>query len=274
MCHTVFMYEFEDIEPGIQMMFLTPEELYPNYEKYSRFEERICEFLAVEPISEIMDYSDGVISYLTESVIPVKQNFRPPLLLLFGNPAPSSVRNKCFFARKQGKKDHRLWPTLEKADIISFRDTNEDINTFRTKALFEFDYISPFRVGLAVFHSIPSPASGYPWSGVNGLRKLFGKKAFEEIAEYEKKRLEHVIQGFIGDNPRGAVIAFQKDAFLGLKDDKNQENVIAEEGKWCVVKTQCAFSGVKLFWMPPTRFMSAHWYVKFLRLIIGDIMGE
>ena len=192
------------------------------------------------------------------------------MLLFFGNPAPESVWYRCFFASEKGRLELRFWPILEKAGIISFKKTNEDINTFRTRALFDLNYESPFRIGLAAFYSLPSPAS----DGVAGLRKLFGARTFREITLCEKKRIESIVQEFIGDDTHGAVIVFQKDAYLGVKDYRSQESLVTEEGKWCVVEAKCSCSDVRLFRMPPTRYMSASWYVKFLRQVVGCCIGE
>ncbi len=257
----------EDIESGIQRMVLSTKVLYPNPEEHCRFETRLYEFLKIDTSSKIMEYSnsEGILSYLTESAVPTKQDSRPPLLLLFGNPAPDSVRHKCFFASEKGKREHRFWPILEKAGIISFKNTNEDSNPRKTRALFDLSYESPFRMGLAVFYSMSSPASDPKWSGVAGLRRLFGARALRKIAENEKKRVGGLINEFIGGNPHGTVIAFQKDAYSGVKDDKSQESVVAREGKWCVVAAQCSSFGIKLFRLPPTRYMMANWYVNLLR---------
>jgi len=267
------MNEIEDTEPGIQRVVLDTKGLYPNYEERRRFEARLREFLKVGNSSEIVEYKKGVLSYLTESVITTKQDSRPPLLLIFGNPAPDSILNKCFFAGEKVRKEHRFWLALAKADIFSFKSTGKDINVARTKALFDLDYKSPFRIGLAVFYSLPSPASA-KWNGVAGVSKLFGVKAFREITSCEKKRIEELIQEFIGDNPRGAVIVFQKDAYLGVKDYKSQERVIAEEGKLCAVEARCSSSGVRLFRMPPTKYMMAPWYVELLRQVKDCVLGE
>ncbi|MBA7596075.1 hypothetical protein ES703_03044 [subsurface metagenome] len=263
------MNEIEDIEPGIQRIVLNTKQLYSDGEERRQFKARLREFLEIDTSSEIIGYKNGVLSYLTESVIPTKQDSRPPLLLLFGNPAPDSVRHKCFFAAEKGRSEHRFWPILEKAGIILFKNTAEEINTFRTRSLFNLDYESPFRIGLAVFYSMPSPASDLKWNGVAGLRKLFGARAFREITACEKKRVESIIQEFIGDDIRGAVIAFQKDAYLGVKDDNSQESVVVEEGKWCAIEARCSSSKIRLFRMPPTRYMNAPWYVDFLRAVSG-----
>lgn len=268
------MYDIKDIEPGIQRIALNTNQLYPDYASHHKFEARLREFLKIGTNSEVIDYKNGTLGYLTESVIPTKQDSRPPLLLLFGNPAPDSVRYKCFFAAKKGRSEHRFWPILEKAEIISFRNTTEDINTSRTRCLFNLDYESPFRIGLAVFYSMPSPASDFKWSGVAGLNKLFRARAFREITSYEKKRVESIIREFIWNDSRGAVIVFQKDAYLGVKDDDSQESVVVEEGKWCVIEARCSSSKVRLFRMPPTRYMMAQWYAKFLQQVKGRFSVE
>lgn len=257
----------ENIEPGIQKMILSTKVLYPNPKEHCRFETRLYEFLKIDTSSKIMEYSngEGILSYLTESVIPAKQDPRPPLLLLFGNPAPDSVRHRCFFASEKGKREHRFWPILDKARIISFKNNTKDINLFRTRSLFNLNYESPFRIGLAVFYSMPSPASDLKWSGVAGLKKLFGAQVFREITRDEKIRIGSIIQEFIGNNPHGTVITFQKDAYVGVKDDNSQEKIVAEKGKWCMIETRCVSSEVRLFRMPPTRYMMAPWYVEFLK---------
>lgn len=268
------MNEVEYIEPGIQRIVLNTKQLYPDYEDRRRFEARLCEFLKVDTGSKIIDYSDNVLNYLTESIIPAKQDSRPPLLLLFGNPAPDSILKKCFFAGEKRREEHRFWPTLAQADIFSFKNTGKDINIARTKALFDLDYQSEFRIGLVVFYSMPSPASDPKWNGVEGLRKLFKARAFREITSCEKKRVEGIIKEFIGDDTRGAVIAFQKDAYLGVKDDDSKENVVAEEKKQRAVETRCSYSGIKLFRMPATKYANALWYVEFLRQVKKRCLGE
>jgi len=263
----------EDIEPGIQRMVLNTKVLYPDPKEHCRFETRLYEFLKVDTSSKIMEYSnsESILSYLTESVIPIKQDPRPPLLLLFGNPAPDSVRHRCFFASEKGKREHRFWPILEKAGIISFKNNTKDINLFRTRSLFNLNYESLFWIGLAVFYSMPSPASDRKWNGVAGLNKLFGAQAFREITWYEKIRIGSIIQEFIGNNPHGAVITFQKDAYLGVKADNSQEKIVAEKGKWCMIEARCFPSEVRLFRMPPTRYMMAPWYVEFLQQLRGRL---
>lgn len=257
----------EDIEPGIQKMVLKTKQLYPEPEEHRQFEARLNEFLKIDNASKIMDYNDGLLTYLTESIVPPGGNTRLPLLLLFGNPAPESVLNKCIFAGEKGKKEHRFWPALEKSGIIYFKNTTADINPQRTKALLDLDYCSDFRIGLTVFYSMPSPASDPKWNGVAGLRRLFHAKALRAIADSEKRRINHLIVRFVAGEPRGNILAFQKDAYLGIRPTKNPETTVAEEGKWQVVKTQYGDSDINIYKLPPTRFMASPSYEKLLRKV-------
>jgi hypothetical protein len=258
----------EDIKPGVQRIRLDINVLYTDLNDRARFEARLNEFLKIDTTSKIMDYSDGVLTYLTESVIPTRQDSRSPLLLLFGNPAPDSILNKCFFAGEKGKDRHRFWPTLEKSKIISFLKMEGNNNINRTKALFDLNYNSLFRLGLAVFFSMPSPASDQKWSGVAGLRRLFGTRAFKQIAESEELRINGLIKDFVAVNPNGAVVAFQKDAYLGVKNADSPERVLYEKKQWQLIESRCSFNDVRLFRIPPTRYMVAPWYLDMLKELV------
>jgi hypothetical protein len=257
----------EDVDPGIQRMALNSRLLYPDRDQHCRFEARLHEFLKVDACAKVINYHDGVISYLTESVVPTKLDSRPPLLLLFGNPAPESVRRKYFFAGEKNRREHRFWQALRQSGVISFDEVGDDAR--KTLALLDLAYASPFRIGLAVYYSMPSPASDPKWSGVAGLRRLFGARALREIADCEKRRVHALMNKFISGNPSGTVVAFQKDAYSAMKDDTSLEKVVADHRAWHLLESQCSSSEARLFRMPPTRYMNAPWYVGFLRRAAG-----
>jgi hypothetical protein len=52
----------EDVEPGIQRMFLKTKNLYPEPDEHRQFEARLHEFLKIDNSSKIIDYSDGLLS--------------------------------------------------------------------------------------------------------------------------------------------------------------------------------------------------------------------
>ncbi len=264
----------EDVGPGIQRMALDSRMLYPDRSERHQFEARLREFLKVDTSAKVINYQDGVVSYLTESVVPAKLDSRPPMLLLFGNPAPESVRRKCFFAGEKNRREHRFWRALRESGIMSFDEGACDTDASKTRAMLDLAYVSPFRIGLAVFYSMPSPASDPKWSGVAGLRRLFGARALREIAECEKRRVEGLISEFMLGQPGGAVLTFQKDAYLGVNGSDRAEKVILTEKQLYVVESRCFHSELKLFRFPATRYMVASCYVRFMREVAELCMRQ
>ena len=248
---------------GIQEMVLNPKLLYPNLEERRQFEARFSEFLMVDDCLKTIQYEKGIITYKTESVIPSMTDARPPLLLLFGNPAPESVNNGCFFAGEKNRPEHRFWMGVRDAGVISFETLHDSRD--RTQALFDLRYSSPFRIGLAVLYSMPSPASNPKWSGVQGLRRLFGAQALAEITRYERQRILELVKVFIPTGSSGRVIAFQKDAYNEIKDESRGSETVARNGRWSVSKAKCTGLEIGLYKMPPTRYMNAHWYADLLQ---------
>ena len=255
---------FKNSRVGIKEVRLDLGELYPCLKDRVAFEKRLADFLPSHAShSSLFELSDDELLYRTECLVPRKHDARPPLLLLFGNPASHSVYSEMFFSFEEGKQEHRFWTALRKAGILSFPfegDRSQDVgwaerNQQRKHALHQLCYESPFRIGFAVFYSMPSPPSITPWAGVAGLRRLFGKKAFERIGVIEGQRIGHLIRQFV--SPNGAVIAFQKDAYLGTKlaTDPDYTIVGAKSGK-LVGKCRHA-PGVRLFCCPPTRLLLA-----------------
>ena len=176
----------KEVEPGIQTVNLDVDALFLDEKQRTQCETKIRQFLESDPVdSWIFDWKDNALSYLTENLIPQKKDQRPPLLLLFGNPASHSVASGMFFASEGNEREHRFWRSLSEAGILSFSplprgnspENLNELNRSRKTALFDLSYNSPFRIGLAVFYAMPSPASIYPWAGVQGLSRLLGKEA-------------------------------------------------------------------------------------------------
>jgi len=252
---------FEDQEPGIQRVTLNIKALYPEEFEREEFLNRFDKFRSSDPIHEEISKQEGdEVTYQTECIVPHKSNGHPTLLFVAGNPASHSVYEKMFFASegKEGlRREHRFWRILGKADILSFpsiseRESLDRRNRSRKTALYELSYESRFRIGLAVFYTMPSPASK-AWAGVDGLRRLFGAEALSRIGECEKRRMDRTIRDFV--SPNGAVIALQKDAYLGLKDSTSPNYSLKEAGKGSL-KGHCACElKVRLFCTPPTRLL-------------------
>ena len=62
---------------------------------------------------------DDYLIYQSEHLVPIKFDNRPPLLLIFGNPASHSVKEGMFFSFEGNKKEHRFWKhTLKLAGLF------------------------------------------------------------------------------------------------------------------------------------------------------------
>ena len=231
--------------------------LFPSGDERDRFEAKWCDFLDSDPWNRHVYELDGdFLHYRTEQLIPVKRERRPPLLLIFGNPAPHSVAAGMFFAFQDDGKENRFWKNLLRPvgilDIAVEDGPPEALNQRRMKRMMELDYASPFRIGLCVFISMPSAAGG-PWSGVAGVRKLLGSKAMSQLENAERERIIRYAKRFL--EPGGAAVAFQRNAWEGLRseDDPPYSIDLAKRGE---LKGSIAdLPHIPLLGVPPTRLI-------------------
>jgi hypothetical protein len=133
------------------------------------------------------------------------------------------------------------------------REKAGDLNAARRKRIFSLDYASPFRVGIATYYTLPGSASKPPWSGVSGLRRLMGSPALARIEELERERIAGIARTFL--HPQGGIIAFQRDAYEGVRDCSAPPYALAAalDGK---LSGGCAFApAVRVIGMAPTRYL-------------------
>ena len=171
------------------------KKLLPDQKERDRFDKNWYGFLESDQCNkEIFERKGDRLKYQSEHLIPSKSNDSPPLLLVLGNPASHSVKAGMFFALEKNKKEHRFWRgILENAGVLKLNQSNnnasvEEVNESRKKQLLDLNYDSPFRIGLCVFISMPSGASG-KWSGIAGVHKLLGVKALRRLEVEEACRI-------------------------------------------------------------------------------------
>jgi len=203
------------------------------------------------------ELKQGTLFYTTEQLIPAKTDDRPPLLLIFGNPATHSVKGGMFFSSKKDGKENRFWKhLLQRAGILDLvlaeGLSTKERNTLRLEHMLELSYDTPFRIGLCVYWSMPSNAGG-PWSGVAGIRELIGARALKRLEPYERQRVIEVIKRFL--IPGGVAVTFQKDAWNGLRSVNDPEYSIelAKAGK--LRGTLNGLPHIALLGVPPTRLV-------------------
>ncbi len=254
------LFFYQQTDPICLECAIDLNRLFETEKGRARFDEKWKPFLRSDPCNkQIFRLSGNQLVYSSEHLIPNRKDNRPPLLLVFGNPASHSVAAGMFFAFKDNGKESRFWKhILKPSGILSFtyddRLPAEDLNALRRKQLLELDYESPFRIGLSVLISMPSAPAG-PWGGVAGVRKLIGIRALSRLETEESKRIIKCAKAFIGNDPRGKVITFQKNAWNGLKSENNPEYKI-DKAKNGTLKGHLKDNpNIPLFGVPPTRLL-------------------
>jgi len=242
------------------------EQLFPatNKRGRKRFEKKWNDFLESDSCNkEIFELKGDQLKYQSEQLIPSKPDDRTPLLLILGNPASHSVKEGMFFSFEGDKKEHRFWKNILKpAGVLSFsyddKLSYEKLNELRKKQLLELNYKSPFQIGLCVYISIPSASSkkrnvhsSKDFSGFSGIQKLVGSKAMQQLEKEEQKRVLECAQKFF--TPKGVAVAFQKNAWNGLKSDKDISYSIDDARNGKLKGTLKNAPNIPLIGVPPTR---------------------
>ena len=232
--------------------------LYPAVSARDEFEKKLDEFLCCDvEAGSIYELDGDRLRYRTEHLIPRKKDDRIPLLLILGNPASHSITSGMFFSPDKDGEENRFWKhLLGRAGIkgLAFEKglSTAERNKMRMEALLTGNYESAFRIGLCVFISLPSSAGG-KWSGVAGVKRLFGKRAFDQVMKEEIARVSKEAANFL--LPNGIAVTFQKDAWNGLSSGGDYNIELARAGK-----LQSSFKDLPelpIYGVPPTRLLGA-----------------
>ena len=260
------MLTFQDGTFGRIECALDLAALYSSGSERDRFEARWPDFLASDPETSRVYHRDGdTLRYGTESFVSPCADDRPPLLLMLGNPASHSVVSGiCFAYEGNNGREHRFWRGLRETKLLVFDSDASDPGyqsdwqhaaEVRRRELKDSQYESPFRIGIAVYFSMPSPASAPKWSGVAGLVRLFGLKALRRIAVEEDRRIAQLVQGFMPSG--GHMMTFQSDAYEGLRSDSSPRYGMKRALQGSLLGRYWGNESVLLAGAPPTRAM--HW---------------
>lgn len=233
-------------------------QLYDTKNQFMRFKTRFKEFMKSDPYNlHIYRLKENLLMFKSEQLIPSKGDSRPPLLLVFGNPASHSVKEGMFFSYEGNGKEHRFWKGIMRPSKILDMGLDQDQsfkkrNRLRKRRLLKLDYNSPYRIGLCVFVSLPSGPSG-PWSGIGGINKLLGSKAMKMLEPFERRRILRIVKNFI--TPEGKVVTFQKNAWVGLKGDSDPVYSIKSAKTGGLVGSINGMPEIPLLGAPPTRLV-------------------
>jgi len=233
--------------------------LLPTKGERGKFNSRYKSFLDSDVDNRcIYALKHDSLFYITEQLIPAKTDERPPLLLIFGNPATHSIKNGMFFSSKKDGKENRFWKHLLRPagvlDLVFGEGlSTKDRNKLRLERILALNYDPHFRIGLCVYWSMPSSAGGSPWSGVAGIRKLIGRRALERLERVERERVMEVIIRFLESG--GAVVTFQKNAWEGLRSEGDPPYSIDLAKRGELIGSLGGMPDIPLFGVPPTRLI-------------------
>lgn len=242
---------FDDTTFGAQQCELNLARLYPESPERRDFQSRYEDFVRTDEFTQqLFSISGDTLQYTTEVFASDRIDDRPPLLLLLGNPASHSVVSGLCFAFEKSGSEHRFWKVLSEVGVLNFQDQTSI--AARWEALRNLQYESPFRVTIAVFYSLPTPAS-HAWSGVSGIRKLLGARAFKAITSAEENRIQNLVSRFL--YPAGGILAFQKDAYNGVRSPDSPPYSQASVYQGLLVRKYKLDENIRLAGSPPTRRM-------------------
>jgi hypothetical protein len=197
---------------------LALHELFPTRGEQTAFRSRFAAFGAADDsLQSIATIRRGELAYDSESFIPPStHDAKPNLFLVVGNPAPHSVAVRSMYAYEGVTgRPHRFWRVMHTNGILRFPGLEAALCSpdERMRRLYEGDYESPFNLHIVPFFSLASPASGQ-WSGVAGLRRLFGG-SFGKLLSAELSAIRDFMVARM--QPGDSIIVFQKDAYLALR---------------------------------------------------------
>ena len=194
---------YRKTKPGLLTFELDLPQLYDSKEHLAAFMSRFKEFLKSDSYNRhIYRLRDNILVFNSEQLIPSKIDSRPPLLLVFGNPASHSVKEGMFFSFEGDGKEHRFWKDIMRPIKLLEMSVERDIpfeekNRIRKKKILDLKYRSPYCIGFSVFVSLPSGPSG-PWSGIGGIHKLLGARAMKMLEPFERKRIVKIVSTQLG----------------------------------------------------------------------------
>lgn len=261
---------YETISQGIEKYTIDLNSLYPDPSDRAKFEKKWPEFFASDEANADIMWKEGdTFTYLSESLIPTTDNGKLPVILLFGNPAPHSIKQGMFFSYEGDGREHRIWRILRTVGILDFPETNtisQDMNKIRKRQLWGLDYQSPFKLAFLPYISLPSSSSQVPWTGVAGVQRLFGAHVLRQIEQMEQQRIKQIVRKFMPNE--GLILAFQKNAYDGLRPENSEAYSRAATLESRLIESYPHQEGVSIAAVPPTRSLNGHKAQEALKTIV------
>lgn len=201
------------------------EELNQSFEKMKEQDQDFKEMCE----KGLCTFDGKTLSYKSETLLPEKYDTtKPRVLLVLGNPATHSIKNRMFFfSKNDGEKRHSFWGKLGKAGLLKKfeKDSRKEEADERRKIIMTGNEGMDYVIGLTTFYSFPTPVEG-DYKDVAGVEKLF-KPLIEKIKEEEFDRINQYAFS------KGAtIICTQKTAFEYINSSFERNKAINKALYW------------------------------------------
>lgn len=177
---------------------------------------------------DVYKFDGEKLTYTSETLIPPKRYVKKPkVLLVFGNPAFHSIKNRMFFFSRAKNHRHGMWTKLEKANLIKRVRINDDDLLLarkqeaekRRNLILTARASDKYCLGLTTFYSFPTPVQGR-FRDVQGVEKLFRRILQDVIIPFEVERINSY--PFTKD----AILVFvQKSSYDAFKSQCNKKTI-------------------------------------------------
>jgi hypothetical protein len=115
------------------------------------------------------------VTFTSERLVPVNRSKRPPVMLLFSNPHPHSIKQGMFLSPNINNRENLFWPIMRNAGWFSIPETKRNPEDLRDMFL-HGKYPGPFELYFYCYYVFPTR---YP----DHIARIFGKRFFSQIIE-------------------------------------------------------------------------------------------
>ena len=180
-----------------------------EYEKIKDRATRIMGEYLEDPDLISFDDVEKRVTFTSERLFPVTRTKRPPVILLFSNPHPHSIKQGMFLSANIEKRENLFWSSMRDAGWFSIPESKRNPEQLRDIFL-RVKYPGPFELHFYCYYAFPTC---YP----DQIPKIFGKGFFSQTikpqanAEFKKTVQEKAIE---------AIVVFNKGVFNLVSDEK------------------------------------------------------
>ncbi len=149
------------------------------------------------------------VTFTSERLVPVNRSKRPPVMLLFSNPHPHSIKQGMFLSANINNRENLFWPTMRNAGWFSIPEAKRNPEDLRDMFL-QVKYPGPFELYFYCYYVFPTL---YP----DHIARIFGKMFFSAIIEPQANaEFRKTVQELTFE----AIVVFNKGIFNLVSDEK------------------------------------------------------